>query len=55
MDIVIWLRSLGLEQYEAAFRENDPRALLEPILAGIEGGETSRDVRNARALLAELV
>jgi hypothetical protein len=22
MDIVIWLRSLGLEQYEAAFREN---------------------------------
>ena len=32
----------------------DPRGLLEPILAGIEGGETSRDVRNARALLAEL-
>jgi class 3 adenylate cyclase len=22
MDIVVWLRSLGLEQYEAAFREN---------------------------------
>jgi hypothetical protein len=34
---------------------NDPRALLEPILAAIEGGETMRDVRNARALLAELV
>jgi hypothetical protein len=33
----------------------DPRALLEPILAAIEGGETTRDVRNARALLAELV
>jgi hypothetical protein len=32
---------------------NDPRALLEPILAAIEGGETTRDVRNARALLAE--
>jgi predicted ATPase len=32
---------------------NDPRALLGPILAGIEGGETTRDVRNARALLAE--
>ena len=28
---------------------NDPRALLEPILAAIEGGETARDVRNARA------
>ena len=35
--------------------ENDPRAMLEPILATIEGGETTRDVRNARALLAELV
>jgi len=22
MDVVVWLRSLGLEQYEAAFREN---------------------------------
>ncbi len=33
----------------------DPRALMEPILAAIEGGETTRDVRNARALLAELV
>ena len=34
---------------------NDPRALLEPILATIEGGETTRDVRNARALLAAIV
>jgi class 3 adenylate cyclase/tetratricopeptide (TPR) repeat protein len=33
---------------------NDPRALLEPILALIEGGETTKDVRNARALLAEI-
>ena len=33
---------------------NDPRALLEPILAAIEGAETTRDVRNARALLAEI-
>jgi predicted ATPase len=33
---------------------NDPRALLEPILAQIEGGKTTRDVRNARALLAEI-
>ena len=22
MDIVVWLRSLGLEEYEAAFRDN---------------------------------
>ena len=34
---------------------SDPRALLQPILATIEGGETTRDVRNARALLAEFV
>lgn len=33
---------------------NDPRSLLEPILAAIEGGETTRDVCNARALLAEI-
>jgi class 3 adenylate cyclase/predicted ATPase len=34
--------------------DGDLRALLEPTLAMIEGGETARDVRNARALLAEL-
>jgi hypothetical protein len=33
---------------------NDPRTLLEPILAAIEGGEEMRDVRDARALLAEI-
>ena len=33
MDIVVWLRSLGLEQYEAAFREKSrlTAALLERI------------------------
>jgi hypothetical protein len=35
--------------------DNDLRALLEPILNAIEGGETTRDVRNARALIAALV
>ena len=34
--------------------DSDPRAMLEPILAAIEGGETTRDVRNARAALAGL-
>ena len=33
---------------------NDPRALLEPMLAAIEGGDDTRDVRSARALLAEI-
>jgi hypothetical protein len=29
MDVASWLRSLGLEQYEAAFREN---AITEKVL-----------------------
>ena len=33
---------------------HDPRALLQSILAEIEGGEGAKDVRNARALLAEI-
>jgi tetratricopeptide (TPR) repeat protein len=33
--------------------ERHPRTLLEPILADIEGGEATRDVRNARALLGQ--
>ncbi|MFL5288517.1 MAG: AAA family ATPase [Rhodopila sp.] len=32
MDVEEWLRSLGLEQYEAAFRENDVDAALLPNL-----------------------
>jgi predicted ATPase/class 3 adenylate cyclase len=36
-------------------RSNDDiRGLVAPVLARIEGGETTRDVRDARALLAEL-
>ena len=33
---------------------DDIRGLVAPVLARIEGGETTRDVRDARALLAEL-
>ena len=32
MDVVVWLRSLGLGQYEAAFREND---IDETVLSGL--------------------
>ena len=32
MDIVVWLRSLGLGKYEAAFRENDIDETLLPSL-----------------------
>jgi hypothetical protein len=33
MDVAEWLRALGLEQYEATFRENDVDAALLPNLA----------------------
>jgi hypothetical protein len=32
MDVVVWLRSLGLGKYEAAFREND---IDETVLPGL--------------------
>ena len=30
MDVADWLRQLGLERYEAAFRENDVSAAILP-------------------------
>ena len=32
MDVVVWLRSLGLGKYEAVFRENDIDATVLPSL-----------------------
>jgi hypothetical protein len=32
MDVVVWLRSLGLDKYEAAFRDND---IDETVLPGL--------------------
>jgi class 3 adenylate cyclase len=32
MDVVVWLRSLGLEKYEAIFRENDINETVLPSL-----------------------
>ena len=39
MDIVVWLRSLDLEKYEAAFRENDIDETVLPSL-------TAEDLKN---------
>jgi SAM (Sterile alpha motif) domain-containing protein len=33
MDVVVWLRSLGLGKYEAAFRENEIDEAVLPNLA----------------------
>jgi predicted ATPase len=52
MDIVVWLRSLGLGKYEAAFRENE---IDETVLAAMSLARFWRDqgkVRQARELLA---
>ena len=34
MDVVVWLRSLGLGRYEAAFRENEIDETVLPELDG---------------------
>ena len=36
MDVGAWLKGLGLEQYEAAFRENDVDAEMLPTLTDEE-------------------
>jgi len=36
VDVGAWLKSLGLEQYEAAFRENGVDAEILPTLTGEE-------------------
>jgi class 3 adenylate cyclase len=55
MDVVTWLRSLGLEQYETAFRDNDVDAEVLPQLTAddlISIGVTS--VGHRRKLLAAI-
>ena len=39
MDLAVWLRSLGLEQYEATFREN---AIIEKLLPSL----TAEDLKD---------
>jgi hypothetical protein len=36
MDLAVWLRTLGLEQYEAAFRDN---AITEKLLPSLTAGD----------------
>jgi hypothetical protein len=44
MDIVVWLRSLGLGKYEAIFRENEIDETVLPNLTG----RTSRSLASRR-------
>jgi hypothetical protein len=41
MDIVAWLRGLGLEEYETAFRDNRVDAAILPRLTGEDLREIS--------------
>jgi hypothetical protein len=47
MDIIVWLRSLGLGQYEAAFRDNE---IDETVLPGL----TAEDLKDLGVGLAQL-
>jgi hypothetical protein len=44
MDIVVWLRSLGLGKYEAVFRENE---IDETVLAKPDCGKAERNRRRS--------
>jgi hypothetical protein len=46
MDVVVWLRSLGLGKYEAAFRENEIDETVLPSLTH----ETLKELGTAQAL-----
>jgi hypothetical protein len=57
MDIVVWLRSLGLGKYEAAFRENDIDETVLPSLTHEnlkELGVTSLGHRLSCSMLSRL-
>ena len=49
MDVADWLRALGLERYEAAFRENDVDAEVLPKLTADDLKETWRYLSSAIA------
>jgi SAM domain (Sterile alpha motif) len=52
MDVVVWLRSLGLEQYEGAFRENDIDDAVLPTLTAEDLRELGvASLRDRRKLL----
>src|SRR5690349_1475488 len=56
MDVAEWLRTLGLDQYEAAFRANDVDAEVLPTLTGEELKDIGvSSIRHRRRLLEAIV
>jgi class 3 adenylate cyclase/predicted ATPase len=55
MDIVVWLRSLGLEKYEAAFRENEISERVLPSLTAEDLKELGVTALGHRRILLDAV
>jgi class 3 adenylate cyclase len=55
MDIVVWLRSLGLERYEAAFRENEITARVLPSLTAEDLKELGVTALGHRRILLDAI
>jgi hypothetical protein len=55
MDIVVWLRSLGLEKYEAVFRENEISERVLPSLTAEDLKELGVTALGHRRILLDAI
>src|ERR1700738_4213195 len=55
MDIVVWLRSLGLEKYEAVFRENEINERVLPSLTAEDLKELGVTALGHRRILLDAI
>jgi hypothetical protein len=55
MDIVVWLRSLGLERYEAIFRENEIDERVLPKLTAEDVKELGVGALGHRRILLDAI
>jgi hypothetical protein len=55
MDVVVWLRSLGLEEYEAAFRDNKINERVLPSLTAEDLKELGVTALGDRRILLDAI
>jgi SAM domain (Sterile alpha motif) len=55
MDVVVWLRSLGLEEYEAAFRDNKINERVLPSLTAEDLKELGVTALGHRRILLDAI
>ena len=55
MDVVVWLRSLGLERYEAVFRENEITERVLPSLTAEDLKELGVTALGHRRILLDAI